>query len=513
MSKGIAHGSADGPRYIYGKENVNWAGPKRAAKGNTSSDGVYDEISSDHHNASVQEVVEDIDIHSHKDNLKIVQAKDKTYLNVLDHKGNRVDRVNLNQFASLSEDAYEAKMDQLQDYLSYHDAQTTVDEHAAKQDQKFIKDFKKTRDASQHPSRGFNRVVDSDSDYTHDRNLATSDAAYQIFDHHIGDTVRDTIGLTDRELYAAVFNVCAAAKQDTAFPIRDNVEVKDGKAFYKTDGITLDGFVKASFWTAPQSAYGGSITAEPGTSLHTEQMKRVRQEILDGDVYDKANYIKNYGEAIVEKSNQVMVNDTWRKQKEATGGLTTLQAAQQVHRADNPDDYRRGVVALQETYGQQGLNYDDDPYGAEAFKQIVNNPNMSAQTMDYIVDNKMFARYDGWTDDHYDAILNSPHTSHATREKVQHWRKEYAPHDELTKKLVAEDVHAQRVIKDNPQLKDSLARVQETHPRGVNSSERTMKFDPQVVNAVGEGYVMRNYVHLHGASYNPETGEVRGYIN
>lgn len=32
MSKGIARGSADGPRYIYGKENVNWGGPKRAAK-------------------------------------------------------------------------------------------------------------------------------------------------------------------------------------------------------------------------------------------------------------------------------------------------------------------------------------------------------------------------------------------------------------------------------------------------------------------------------------------------
>ena len=30
MSKGIAHGSADGPRMIYGRENVNWGGPQRA---------------------------------------------------------------------------------------------------------------------------------------------------------------------------------------------------------------------------------------------------------------------------------------------------------------------------------------------------------------------------------------------------------------------------------------------------------------------------------------------------
>ena len=32
MSKGTAHGSPDGPRYIYGKENINWNGPKRASE-------------------------------------------------------------------------------------------------------------------------------------------------------------------------------------------------------------------------------------------------------------------------------------------------------------------------------------------------------------------------------------------------------------------------------------------------------------------------------------------------
>lgn len=30
MSKQTAQGSPDGPKYIYGKENVNWAGPKQA---------------------------------------------------------------------------------------------------------------------------------------------------------------------------------------------------------------------------------------------------------------------------------------------------------------------------------------------------------------------------------------------------------------------------------------------------------------------------------------------------
>lgn len=33
--KGTAQGSPDGPRFIYGKENVNWSGPKRATEHST----------------------------------------------------------------------------------------------------------------------------------------------------------------------------------------------------------------------------------------------------------------------------------------------------------------------------------------------------------------------------------------------------------------------------------------------------------------------------------------------
>lgn len=38
MSKGTAQGSPDGPKYIYGKENINWNGPKRASKNNLDGD-------------------------------------------------------------------------------------------------------------------------------------------------------------------------------------------------------------------------------------------------------------------------------------------------------------------------------------------------------------------------------------------------------------------------------------------------------------------------------------------
>lgn len=34
MAKGYAQGSADGPKYIFGKENVNWGGPRQASEGN-----------------------------------------------------------------------------------------------------------------------------------------------------------------------------------------------------------------------------------------------------------------------------------------------------------------------------------------------------------------------------------------------------------------------------------------------------------------------------------------------
>ena len=43
MSKGIAHGSADGPRMIYGRENVNWAGPKQAGNLNNVNDNPMDD--------------------------------------------------------------------------------------------------------------------------------------------------------------------------------------------------------------------------------------------------------------------------------------------------------------------------------------------------------------------------------------------------------------------------------------------------------------------------------------
>lgn len=48
MSRGIAHGSADGPRMIYGRENVNWGGPKKAGDIDNINDNPMDDYGDDH---------------------------------------------------------------------------------------------------------------------------------------------------------------------------------------------------------------------------------------------------------------------------------------------------------------------------------------------------------------------------------------------------------------------------------------------------------------------------------
>jgi len=48
MSRGIAYGSADGPRMIYGRENVNWGGPKKAGDIDNINDNPMDDYGDDH---------------------------------------------------------------------------------------------------------------------------------------------------------------------------------------------------------------------------------------------------------------------------------------------------------------------------------------------------------------------------------------------------------------------------------------------------------------------------------
>ena len=511
MSKGTAQGSPDGPRYIYGKENINWNGPKRASNKITTGD-ISGDITNDSQEA-LNIVLEDLNLSKYGDTVKVSSIKDKNYLNLLDHKGKRVDRVSIDHIASLPEDQYDLQLEKMNNYLHYHSDQTKVDHKLAQQDRKYIRKFKETRDKTDHPSRGFNRWGGKVKHREHQLNLSRVDVAYKIFDNQIGDSVKEQTGLNDKALYAAVKGVSLASKQIPDYPIKENVEIKDGEVFYKPDGITLDGFIKASFWTAPQSAYGDGITANVGSSKYSDQMKKRRDEILGGDIYEKANYIKKYGEAMIEQEKQSVINWQWRNERKENGDLTTTQAAEKLLSVTNKDDYRRGIRAIYESYNSEGLDYSKDPYGAEGFKKIINNPHMSDEAFDCLMDNKMFARYGGWTDDHYNAILSSPYASDDIKSKAKRMQEDNSYRDGNARKFVEEDISAQKVIHDNPHFKESLSSVKETRPRGMNSSWRTMKFDPEVVKTVGEGYVMRNYVKLYGAEYNEKTGEVTGYIN
>ena len=60
MSKGIAHGSADGPRMIYGRENVNWAGPQRANDNSMNNNPMSDYAQNNHSGMSLQSQIDEL---------------------------------------------------------------------------------------------------------------------------------------------------------------------------------------------------------------------------------------------------------------------------------------------------------------------------------------------------------------------------------------------------------------------------------------------------------------------
>ena len=70
MSKGIAHGSADGPRMIYGRENVNWAGPKQAGTLDDVSDNPMDDSHQNSIKTDIEARIEDLQ-HTHTDDYAI----------------------------------------------------------------------------------------------------------------------------------------------------------------------------------------------------------------------------------------------------------------------------------------------------------------------------------------------------------------------------------------------------------------------------------------------------------
>ena len=73
--RNVAHGSADGPRYIYGKENVNWAGPKRAAANNTFGNPKHDAVHNDNKIVYADDIV-DMEEMNNLITQKLVTKKD-----------------------------------------------------------------------------------------------------------------------------------------------------------------------------------------------------------------------------------------------------------------------------------------------------------------------------------------------------------------------------------------------------------------------------------------------------
>ena len=194
MSKGIAHGSADGPRYIYGKENVNWAGPKRAREPDYDENEQifqYDEMLKDQRAARIEEkknlyddILHDIagiglndwdeavQLHpSHWGGKDAVWAKmasespeqwenrmvrrtptgsqaprmnstlTSAVFSYKDERGNPILSNNLDFISSLDEDEYEEKLDKFDNYLSYRREENARQKERQKEDTAFIKDY------------------------------------------------------------------------------------------------------------------------------------------------------------------------------------------------------------------------------------------------------------------------------------------------------------------------------------------------------------------------------------
>ena len=194
MSKGIAHGSADGPRYIYGKENVNWAGPKRAREPDYDENEQifqYDEMLKDQRAARIEEkknlyddILHDIagiglndwdeavQLHpSHWGGQDAVWAKmasespeqwenrmvrrtptgsqaprmnstlTSAVFSYKDERGNPILSNNLDFISSLDEDEYEEKLDKFDNYLSYRREENDRQKERQKEDTAFIKDY------------------------------------------------------------------------------------------------------------------------------------------------------------------------------------------------------------------------------------------------------------------------------------------------------------------------------------------------------------------------------------
>ena len=193
MSKGTAQGSPDGPRYIYGKENINWSGPKRASEPNHEENLTifgHDEMLKEQRAARVAEKTElfedimhdltgiglndwDDTVQFHPsqwggDGYKQMREKNpeqwenrmvrddvnhhqprmnntlhSPVFSYKDEKGNPIVSSNMDFLASLSEEEYNDRAEKYEKYLEYRKEENKRQSVQQKEDAKIIEQYNK----------------------------------------------------------------------------------------------------------------------------------------------------------------------------------------------------------------------------------------------------------------------------------------------------------------------------------------------------------------------------------
>lgn len=520
MTQNIARGSADGPRKIFGRENVNWSGPKRAQENTTVTSNASSDIATiDDRVDQAYATIDDMGAWEYPDSVNVkenkIYGKDefKPTVQLLGSHGKVVESFTLDSYLDMDQDYYDDHVEKISDYLAYHDVQTKEDARQAKEDKKIIKEFKANNEPQHHPKRGFNRVLDTDATYGDKQTLlATVDVANKVFSDHIGDVVREDVGLTDEVMHAAMLGA-VSDRQGATFTKHDHVDIHQGKVFYNPQNMDLNQLIHDSFWSASAASIGVDRD-DVGASAYQQEMNEAKSAIRNGDIYTKASYLKRYGEDIIDRGKDVAATNGWRTMCKDSGGRISQEAIQTRFSAVRGSDaLYREVQGLKESGALNDVVYTADgnqKRGEITLATIAMHQDADEKVLEYAVKNRLFSRNGGWTDEQYDVIRNSDGATDKVRNMVDEYQKRYQNVDTQATVEVEQDIHAANVLDANPKYRDALAAVGENKGRGM---ERTMQFDPAVVNAVGEEYVMRHYVKLQDIRYDANTGVARGYVD
>lgn len=191
--------------------------------------------------------------------------------------------------------------------------------------------------------------------------------------------------------------------------------------------------------------------------------------------------------------------------------------ASTISEQDTPEDVQYTYDNLKFAASRRGVGYIDA--GEKIIEAFVDNDETPDKVLSDLVKvgNTFHDTFNGIHKDLMESIASHPNASEETQnyidERMQRFADDIDYNSEAIDKMRGTIRKAEAAFKSDPELEGRLRNVYVMRPKGGRSNERVMHFDPKDVEAVGEEYIMKNYVRLFGATYNPESGRVHGYTN